>query len=57
MSVLPVPAAFISGLIAVVIAAEVTHSEPVLAAVWIGVTATVFVGWVRSDRLPNGGGM
>ena len=54
---LPVPAAAISGLVSVVIAAEVTHSEPVLAAVGLGVSATVFAVWVSSDRLPNGGGV
>lgn len=57
MSVMPVPAAAVSGVVSVVIAAEVTQSEPLLAAVGLGVAATVFVGWVRSDRLPNGGGI
>jgi hypothetical protein len=54
--VIPIPVAAIAGLTALLTATQLGASEPVAAAVAVGVGVVVLFGWASSDRLPNGGG-
>ena len=52
-----IPGAATAGLIAAIIAAEVTTSQPVVAGVGLAVGLVAFIVWVTTDWLPQQRGM